>query len=173
MGSVVLLLMTSFKLGRPIFELSLVERMAILKRIYITSLSYPVSSTCIKLALLLQYLTTFQRSHAVRTICKATIVITTLHGLAFSLVTIFSCWPVRFFWDFGVPGGGRCWGFASRDNGEFMVAMVTQVVSTAVLDMLVFVIPGWVYLRQEEETGMGTTRKGRWSLVGLFGLGSA
>lgn len=53
------------------------------------------------------------------------------------------------------------------------MAMVTQVVSTAVLDMLVFVIPGWVYLRQEEETGMGTTRKGRWSLVGLFGLGSA
>jgi hypothetical protein len=168
MGSVVLCLVTNLKLGRPIFELSLIERMAILKRIYIITLSYPFSATFIKLALLLQYLTTFHRSSAVRTLCKLTILASALQGLAFALMTIFSCWPVHSFWDFTVQGG-KCWGFASRESGEFMVAMVTQVVSTAALDMVVFVIPGWVYLKGDE----WASRKGRWSLVGLLGLGSA
>jgi hypothetical protein len=168
MGSVVLCLATDMKLGRPIFELSLVELQAILKRFWIISLSYPFSATFIKLALLLQYLNTFNRSRAVRTLCKLTIVASTLQGLAFAVMTIFSCWPVHSFWDFSVQGG-KCWGFASREPGEFMVAMVTQVVSTAALDMLVFVIPGWVYLKGDE----WQSRKGRWSLVGLLGLGSA
>jgi len=163
---------TRLKLGRPIFELTQTERMVILKRIYIASLSYPISAAAMRIALLLQYLATFQRSTTIPTICKVTIIISTLHGLGFGLVTVFSCWPIHSFWDITVQGG-KCWGFASRVNEEFLVSIITQVVSTAVLDMFVFVIPGWLYMKGEEGMGAGMSRKGRWSLIALFGLGSA
>jgi len=51
------------------------------------------------------------------------------------------------------------------------VSIITQVVSTAMLDMFMFIIPGWLYINGKEGMGAGMSRKGRWSLIALFRLG--
>lgn len=171
LGSIVLCIMTEMGLGHNKFDMPLTSLVPILKTIYITTLTYPLSSTFIKIALLLQYLTTFGESgtHAhIRTVCYVTGFFTALSGLAFSGSSIFPCWPVSDFWEY-TTRDPKCWGFGSRDQGEFMAIQIAQVVSSSILDLLVFVIPGWMYVRGE----LTMSRAGRWSLVGLFGLGLA
>ena len=130
--------------------------------IYIGTSTYPLSSTFIKIALLLQYLGHF-KGRRIRILCKITLVITVLTGLAFAICSWFPCFPVASFWDFSLKG--YCWGFASRDQLEFMRIMVTQVVLTAAVDLVVLLIPGWLYFQPD------TTKTTRLSLLGLFVLG--
>ncbi len=168
-------------LGTPIYTMSLTDLQHILKAsrlispghattvaltisqiIYIGTATYALSSTFIKIALLLQYLRVFT-GRRIRILCKWTLATTVVTGIAFSICSWFPCFPVTAFWDFSVEG--RCWGFGSRDQLEFMRIMVTQVVTTAALDLVVLLIPGWLYFQPE------TTGTARLSLVGLFALG--
>ena len=94
------------------------------------------------------------------------LVVSALAGLAFGICTWFSCFPVSAFWDFTIPGA-YCWGFASQNKLEFMRIMVTQVVMAAFLDLIVYLIPVWLFF--QPETQMTT----KLSLVGLLVLGFA
>jgi len=139
------------------------QRLSILQAIYIGTSTYPLSATFIKMALLLQYLRIFTGPR-VRIFCKCVLVLTAVMGVAFAICTWFSCFPVAAFWDISIKNG-RCWGFASRDRLEFMRIMVTQVVITATVDIVVFLIPAQLYFRSDR---LRTTRI---SLIGLFVLG--
>lgn len=167
-------------LGRHLYTLSLTELQDILKAsslisvallspltfsqaIYIGTSTFPLSATFIKFALLLQYLRVFTGRRN-RLLCKVMLVITGLVGAAFGLCSWLSCFPVSAFWDIFMQGG-RCWGFASRDQLEFMRIMVTQVVITATLDLIVFLLPAWLYFQPD------TPQTTRLSLLGLFVLG--
>jgi len=131
---------------------------------YIGSFTYPLSATFIKIALLLQYLRVFPAGSRIRVLCKWMIVITALWGVVFSICNWFSCSPVAAVWDLSIPNA-RCWGFASRDPLEFMRISVSQAITTASLDFIVFLIPARLYFRPD--TSWGT----RLSLLGLFTLG--
>lgn len=124
-----------------------------------------MSASLIKIALLLQYLDIFHGLR-IRLLCKGMLVVSALTGLAFGICTWFSCFPVSAFWDFAIPGA-YCWGFASQNKLEFMRIMVTQVVTAAFLDLIVYLIPIWLFF--QPETQMTT----KLSLVGLLVLGFA
>ena len=126
--------------------------------------TYPVSVTCIKLALLFQYLRIFAERPAYRLLCRIMLVVSALWGLAFAVLTWVPCWPVRAYWDFSVPDA-RCWGLGSHDLADFMRVFVSQAITTAVLDFIVFIIPAHLYFQRD------TDRWTRWSLIGLFVLG--
>ncbi len=124
-----------------------------------------MSSTFIKIALLLQYLRVFTDGVRIRLFCKAMLVVTVLSGITFGVCSWFPCIPVSSFWDFSVSG--HCWGFGSRDQIEFMRIMVTQVVTTAVFDLIILLIPTWLFWQPE------TVRTTRLTLFGLFIIGVA
>ena len=131
--------------------------------VYIGSASYPLSVTCIKLALLFQYLRIFAERPGYRLLCRAMLVISAIWGIAFAIPSWIPCWPIATYWDFSIDG--RCWGFGSRNITEFMKVFVSQAITTAVLDFIVFIIPAHLYFQPD------TNRATRWSLVGLFVLG--
>ncbi len=136
-----------------------------MQAIYVATATYPASSAFIKIALLLQYLRVFS-SPRIRIFCKIVLAITTISCLAFSVCSWFSCWPVSDFWSITIlPQDARCWGFASRDKWEFIKMMAAQVVSAAILDLVVFLVP--IRLLFER----GTSRSTRLSLAGLFVVG--
>jgi hypothetical protein len=97
-------------------------------------------------------------------LCKVMLAITALLGLAFGICSWLSCFPAAAFWDLSIQDG-RCWGFASRDQLEFMRITVTQVVTTSTLDLIVFLIPSWLYFQPD------TPRATRLSLLSLLALG--
>lgn len=130
---------------------------------YIGTSTYALSSTFIKIALLLQYHRVFT-GRRVRMLCKGMLIITVTSGVAFALCSWFSCVPIAAFWDSTIEGG-HCWGFASRDQLEFMRINVTQVVINVVLDLVVLLIPSCLYFQKD------TFRTARLSLLGLFVLG--
>ncbi|KAK4448646.1 hypothetical protein QBC34DRAFT_438791 [Podospora aff. communis PSN243] len=164
MGSVVLCIMTNLGLGRPMFTLTPPELEANLKAVYITMASYPLSSTFIKTALLLQYLRVLTGPR-IRMLCRLMLVLTVLLGIAFAICSWFACYPVHAFWQLDRQPDAFCWGFGSRETTEFRHAILAQVISTAVADFIVFVIPARLYFQPS------TPRATRLSLLGLFSLG--
>lgn len=131
--------------------------------IYIATATYALSSAFIKISLLLQYIRAFTGPR-IRLFCKIMIAITSMCGAAFAICSWFSCYPVAAFWDFSIRNP-KCWGFASRDRGEFVSISVIQVAVTNVLDSIVFVIPTWLYFQPT------TPRNTRLSLLCLLVLG--
>lgn len=168
-------------LGTPIFTLSLIEFQNILKAgyfraislagrmltisqyIYIATATYALSSAFIKISLLLQYIRAFTGKR-IRLFCKIMIAITSMNGAAFAICSWFSCYPVAAFWDFSIRNA-KCWGFASRNNVEFITISIVQVAVTNILDIIVFVIPTWLYFQPS------TPRNTRLSLLCLLVLG--
>ncbi len=133
--------------------------------LYIGNLTYPLSTTFIKLALLLQYLRIFKPPSRTRILCKCMIVIVGAWGTAFTLLRWIPCYPVRAYWDLSIEHP-HCWGFGSRNPVAYTHVFVAQAVSTAVLDLVVFVIPLPLCFRR------GTPWRTRVCLVGLMVLGS-
>lgn len=132
--------------------------------VYIATATYPISSTFIKLALLMQYLRVLE-GRATRILCKAMIILTIMAGVGFGVVTWFACIPTAAFWDMGLKATATCWGFGSVKWANFRPALLSQVITTALMDLIVFLIPVRLYFQP------GTPRATRLSLLGLFFLG--
>ncbi|KAK4243167.1 hypothetical protein C7999DRAFT_18444, partial [Corynascus novoguineensis] len=132
--------------------------------LYIGDFTYPLSATLIKLALLFQYLRVFKARSWYRMFCKIMIIISVAWGSAFGVLRLFPCYPVSAYWHVSLDGA-RCWGFGSRDPLTYTRVFVSQAITTALLDLIIFAIP----LRLCFEPG--TERKTRFSLLGLFVLG--
>lgn len=131
---------------------------------YIGSVSYPLSVTFVKLAILFQYLRIFKAGTRKRIVCKVLIVASALWGLAFAILTFIPCWPVSAFWDYTVSNP-RCWGLGSRNLREFMDFFVGQAITTSAIDLIIFLLPFSLYFKPD------TTRKTRLALGALFTLG--
>jgi hypothetical protein len=93
------------------------------------------------------------------------IVISAAWGTAFTLLRWIPCYPVRAYWELSLMDA-HCWGFASRNPVAYMHVFVSQAVSTAVLDSIIFAIPIPLCFKHD------TPRKTRLCLVGLLILGS-
>lgn len=163
-GSIALCMMTDLGAGKPAQDLAFEELGNVLKAVYIGTSTYSLSSTFIKVALLLQYLRVFTTQLRIRVLCKLILVLSVLSGVTFAVCGWFSCYPIAAFWDKTIKNP-HCWGFASRDRRDFMIINITQVVTSATLDLMVFLIPAWLYFQP------GTVRAARLSMCCLFVLG--
>ncbi|KAK3902460.1 hypothetical protein C8A05DRAFT_15485 [Staphylotrichum tortipilum] len=164
-GSIVLCILPDYGLGKPVATLTRAQLQEFLRVLYIGNLTYPLSTTFIKLALLLQYLRIFKPPSRTRVLCKWMIALVGAWGTAFTLLRWIPCYPVRAYWDLSIERP-HCWGFGSRNPVAYTHVFVAQAVSTAALDLLVFVIPLPLCFRR------GAPWRTRVCLVGLMVLGS-
>lgn len=114
--------------------------------LYMSTVPYPLSVAFTKLAILFQYLRIFQTSSTYRLVCKTLIIIVALWGCVYSVMIWVPCIPVAAYWDLSITDA-KCYGFSGRQLREFMDYFVSQVVSSSVLDFIVFLLPIRLYFR--------------------------
>jgi hypothetical protein len=131
---------------------------------YIGNAAYVTATTCIKLALLLQYNRIFQENGLMRTIIIAMVVFTSLWGFAFSFIAWFPCFPIQKNW-MGPTMDGICYGFGSEKPYPMYATFVAHASMNMVLDMIVFAIPLPLFFQQN------VTSSTRVRLFGLFTMG--
>lgn len=140
------------------------ETNAFFKVFYAGSVTYPLSLTFIKLAVLAQYLRIFERHSARRRVSKLLIYVTAIWGLIFCLPAWVPCTPPSDMWNVGNPNR-HCWGFASPVIKEALGFYISHSVSTTLLDIIIFLLPMNLFFRFD------THRNTRIALLLLFGLG--
>jgi hypothetical protein len=125
---------------------------------------YPLSAVFIKLALLFQYLRIFRAGSRQAVLCRSMIIMISIWGSIFAVIAWVPCVPLEGYWNVSIADA-RCWGLGSHDWNEFMRYFVSQAITTALLDFVVFAIPAPLCF----ETA--TKRRTRIALLCLFGLG--
>lgn len=132
-------------------------------------MSYTLSLTLIKLAILLQYLRIFDetRSRRRRRFCRWLIGFTSVWGLFYCIPAWVPCYPVSSMWNFSQQGSRNCWGFSSPDLAQSLGFYISHSVTTTVMDLLIYLLPLHLVFRPK------TQRKTRISLLCLFGVGLA
>ena len=131
---------------------------------YMGTVSYPLSLTFIKLAVLIQYLRIFGPQSARRRIAKFLIIVTAIWGLIYTFMAWVPCSPPSDLWNVGKPDR-RCWGFASPDISEALGFYISHSVSTTLLDLIIFLLPMKLFFQWD------THKNTRRALLCLFVLG--
>ncbi|KAK4160532.1 hypothetical protein QBC43DRAFT_325421 [Cladorrhinum sp. PSN259] len=165
-GSINFCLMLNFGMGSHFNTLLPNELQVFLKHFYIGAIVYPLALTFIKLALLFQYLRIFDQDSRRRFFCKWLIGLTSIWGLVYSIPSWVPCYPVASMWDFTIPAR-HCWGYVSPDPAQALGFYISHSVTTALLDLVIFVLPVRLLFRRKARTKM------RIALVCLFVLGLA
>ncbi|KAI0149552.1 hypothetical protein GGR57DRAFT_224734 [Xylariaceae sp. FL1272] len=161
--SVTVIVSLRFGLGKHFLLLDDWELHGFLKVYYAGNIGYTSSTCLIKLALLFQYLRVFDRGLFKRRAIQVLITITTLWGIAYTLLTIIPCWPIYKFWT--ADPTAHCWGYGALTPKPFVATYVSHAATNMILDTIVFLIP--VHLIFKEGTGTPT----RIRLLGLLAIG--
>ncbi|GKT65714.1 hypothetical protein ColTof4_03519 [Colletotrichum tofieldiae] len=132
---------------------------------YVCNGTLPISTTFIKVAILLQYLRTFERGTKSRTFTIIILVITAMWGTAYIFLAWVPCVPIAAYWDWSIPTKGR-WGFGSQISEELIRTYESHATSNMILDFIIFAIPLPLYFNN------GANKKSRKSVLALFLLGS-
>ncbi|KZL63923.1 integral membrane protein [Colletotrichum incanum] len=136
-----------------------------MKVFYICNGTLPISTTFIKVAILLQYLRTFERGTKSRTFTIIILVITAMWGTTYIFLAWVPCIPIAAYWDWSIPHNGR-WGFGSQIAEELIRTYESHATSNMILDFIIFAIPLPLYFNN------GANKKSRKSVLALFLLGS-
>ncbi|KAF4420478.1 hypothetical protein CGCF415_v008783 [Colletotrichum fructicola] len=136
-----------------------------LKIFYICNGTLPMSTTFIKIAILLQYLRTFEKGSKSYTLTIVMIVLTSMWGIAFMFLAWVPCIPVRGYWDWSQPTIGR-WGFGTQVAEDLIKTYEAHATSNMLLDFIIFAIPLPLYFNKE------ANKRSRKGVLGLFLLGS-
>ena len=131
---------------------------------YVGTVTYPLSLTCIKLAVLIQYLRIFGPQSTRRRIAKFLIIVTAIWGLIYTFMAWVPCSPPSDLWNVGKPDR-QCWGFASPDVSEALGFYISHSVSTTLLDLIIFLLPMKLFFQWD------THKNTRRALLCLFVLG--
>lgn len=134
-----------------------------LQGFYIGNASYILSTTFIKLALLLQYLRVFDRGFLFR-FCISMAVCVAIWGVSFAVIALFPCNPVSGFWSGNSQA--NCWGFASQDADIFQATFMTHAALNMVFDLIILSIPVLLLFH------INVQNKMRWGLLGVLTLGT-
>lgn len=94
-----------------------------------------------------------------------TIVIVAIWSLAYSALGWVPCMPVSAYWDLTIPA--TRWGFGTEYAGQFVTIYTALTASNMALDMVVLGLAAPLLLVSKSDN------VSRWSLLCLFGLGSA
>ncbi|KAK1997724.1 hypothetical protein LX36DRAFT_577859 [Colletotrichum falcatum] len=132
---------------------------------YICNGTLPTSTCFIKIAILLQYLRTFERGTKSRAFTIAVLVVTASWGAIYIFLAWVPCVPVSAYWDWTIPYRAR-WGFGSQHAEDLVWLYGVHATSNMVLDFVIFAIPLPLYFNYE------TNKKARKSVLGLFLLGT-
>ncbi|RDW67060.1 hypothetical protein BP5796_09809 [Coleophoma crateriformis] len=138
---------------------------AYLKRFYIANASYTMSTTFIKLSLLFQYLSIFDRQSRERQFTIFMAVVIALWGIAFSFMAWFPCFPVSGYWSF-LTESATCYGFGSKYAAGFTMIYECHAGLNMAFDVIVLVIPIPLYFEKS------ATPRVRMGLIGMFLLGT-
>lgn len=123
-----------------------------------------MSTTFIKLSLLFQYLSIFEKGTFLRKFTISMAIIIGLWGAAFSFMAWFPCFPVKEYWDlFGSEG--VCYAFGSKYAAPFAAMYECHAGMNMVFDIIVLVLPVPLYFSKD------ISRQTRNGLVGLFVMG--
>lgn len=131
---------------------------------YIANATYLMSTTFIKLALLLQYLRVFDRGTFHYRFSFGMAVFVALWGLSYSIIAWFPCSPVSAYWS--LDPEANCWGFASQNPTTFHITFETHSALNMVLDLIILSIPVGLYFES------GIQKKTIWGLSGMLFLGA-
>jgi hypothetical protein len=124
-----------------------------------------MSTTFVKLALLLQYLRVFNRGSFSHRFAFCMAIFVALWGLSFTIVAWFPCSPdISAYWS--LKSDVNCWGFASQDPKIFEMTFMTHTALNMVLDLIILSIPVSLYFQS------GVPNKTRRGLTGLLFLGA-
>ena len=153
-----------FGLGQHFVEIGGPQSMErYLKGFYITNASYMVATTCIKLALLLQYLRLFERGTFLHRTAVILTAFASIWGTAYTLLALFPCSPISDYWS--LKPDAHCWAFASPNPKQFAATFETHAILNMLFDIVILILPIPLYFRA------GTVGKTKRGLAGLAILG--
>ncbi|KAK2007480.1 hypothetical protein LZ32DRAFT_632299 [Colletotrichum eremochloae] len=132
---------------------------------YICNGTLPISTCFIKVAILLQYLRTFERGTKSRAVTIVVLILTGMWGTAYTFLAWVPCVPVASYWDWTIPSRHR-WGFGSQTAEGLVLIYGFHATSNMLLDFVIFAIPLPLYFNRE------ANKKSRKSVLGLFLLGT-
>ena len=156
-----------YGLGKHFIPLGLEGMQQLIRRFYVVTGTYPLSSTSIKLALLFQYLRLFEKGSKSRKTTFVVIGAVCIWGLAFGFLAWVPCIPVRAFWNWTIHDTQtRRYGYSSEDQTAIVAIYVANAASNMILDLAILAIPmpSW-----KEKNMQGKTRI---ALSGVFVLGA-
>ncbi|KAI1439084.1 hypothetical protein GGR50DRAFT_222421 [Xylaria sp. CBS 124048] len=138
LGTVFILILYNYGFGEHLITLDHFQQVQVQQKYYVALLSYTVSTTLMKLCVLLQYLRVFPTGRA-RMVCWFFIVMSAVWGTAFIIIAAIPCYPVSAFWN--RPPNARCWGFGSLVPASISAAYLAHVSSNVLLDLVILAIP--------------------------------
>jgi hypothetical protein len=153
----------NYGMGLHAWTVPLQNLTPILKCQYVFGIAYSLSTACIKMSLLFQYLRIYERGSWTHLTTRIVLVLVGLWGFAYTFMSIFNCFPSpAAFWDRTNVG---CYGFASPDTDQLIRMIVGHAASNFTFDLIVLLLA--VLLQFEEDAA--TTRR---SLTLLLAVGS-
>ncbi|TEA16146.1 hypothetical protein C8034_v001061 [Colletotrichum sidae] len=164
-GSIGICVGTDYGLGEHMRNMTLPELSEYIYVFYICNGTLPMSTTFIKVAILLQYLRTFERGSKSRRLTILMLFITVIWGTVYIFLAWIPCVPVRAYWDWSI-GPSKRWAFGSQIAEELIRTYEIHATSNMILDFIIFAIPLPLYFNSD------VSKKSRKSVLGLFLLGS-
>ncbi|KAK6211741.1 hypothetical protein QIS74_11005 [Colletotrichum tabaci] len=164
-GTIGACIATNHGLGEHMILMGTKRFVKYMRIFYVCNGTLPVSTTFIKIAILLQYLRTFERGTKSRAFTIIILAITVMWGTAYMFLAWVPCIPVASYWDWSIPHRGR-WGFGSQVAEELIRTYESHAASNMVLDFIIFAIPLPLCFNSE------ASKKSRKSALALFLLGS-
>jgi hypothetical protein len=98
-----------------IYNLDILEQTMIW--FYVANAAYIMTTVCVKLSLLCQYLRLFREGYR-RPLVITLLTLVSLWGGAFTFMAWFPCFPVHGFWNKRMSPPARCYGFGYRTLDE-------------------------------------------------------
>jgi hypothetical protein len=123
-----------------------------------------MSTTFIKLSLLLQYLRVFEAGPQ-RWFVIGVLVFTALWGFSYSFIAWVPCVPIARFWN-PLYVSGTCWGYGGESASDFIATFESHSGLNMILDCIVLSIPIPLYFKES------TAAKAKKGLLVLIFMGS-
>ncbi|KAK8083199.1 hypothetical protein PG996_001980 [Apiospora saccharicola] len=134
---------------------------------YVGMGTFVMSSVCVKLALLFQYLRIFPDRPQMTRLCQGLIVFTVLYGTVISFIAWFPCFPPVALWDTSRPPGRgvKCYGFGASTAEGLYHTFVTVTGTNVLLNLVILVVAIPLYSRK------GIDARSRWCLTAMLIMG--
>ena len=156
-------------LSVPNVDIAIVRRKYLLliteaQGFYIANGSYIISTSLVKLALLIQYLRVPMLGRYMRLFVIGLAIFTTLWSVAYAVIAWVPCYPISDYWS--LNPAANCWAFASQDPHTFLMTFETHTALNMVLDLVILFVPAVLYFQHD------FGEKTRWRFLGLLFLGT-
>lgn len=133
--------------GRHFLLLTLYEVTRYFQLFYALNINLNISAATIKLSLLFQFLRIFDRKGWPWKASVVGIVLVTLWGTAFLMLSIVPCANVPDAWNVLAARTARCWGYASQDPDSFVATLIGHNAINTFFDLYIIAIPLHIYTK--------------------------